>query len=301
MEISPKNINIKVSVIVATYRRDESLKRALESLIKQNYDNIEIIVVDDNAEVYWNSKVKKIVEEINRIYPIKYIVNKINNGSAKTRNIGINNATGQYITFLDDDDIYLENKVKSQLYYMIKNNCDYSITDLALYYEDGKFIEKRTRKYIKSKKKEDLLRYHLMYHMTGTDTFMFKKKYLMKIGCFESIDLGDEFYLMNKAINENGVFGYDSNCYVKAYVHKNTSGLSSGEDKINGENNLYEYKRKHFNKLSTKEIRYIKMRHYAVLGFTELRRNNYMSFLEYAIKSFCIDPINSLLLLKKTK
>ena len=79
MEISPKNINIKVSVIVATYRRDESLKRALESLIKQNYDNIEIIVVDDNAEVYWNSKVKKIVEEINRIYPIKYIVNKINN------------------------------------------------------------------------------------------------------------------------------------------------------------------------------------------------------------------------------
>lgn len=48
-----------VSIIVATYRRDKSLINALESLVKQTYKNIEIIIVDDNADDEWNIKVEK--------------------------------------------------------------------------------------------------------------------------------------------------------------------------------------------------------------------------------------------------
>ena len=94
-----------VSVIIATYKRDISLKNAIESIMAQTYKKVEIIVVDDNGDEKWSYKVKEILDSINGIHPIIYIKNEVNKGSAETRNIGIRAARGEYITFLDDDDI----------------------------------------------------------------------------------------------------------------------------------------------------------------------------------------------------
>ena len=290
-----------VSVIVATYRREAELKRALESLIKQTYKNIEIIVVDDNAEDKWNKKVKDIIDEICIHQPITYIPNETNKGSAQTRNIGIRRAVGSYITFLDDDDVYLPNKIKNQVEHMIENNSDYCITDLELYDENERLVEKRTRNYIKEKNAEALFRYHLMYHITGTDTLMFKRDYLLSIGGFPPINVGDEFYLMQKAIEANGKFSYLPICDIKAYIHTETDGLSSGESKINGENKLYEYKKRYFNRLKFYDRRYITMRHYAVLAFAEMRRKNNSNLFKYAVMSFLSNPLGCLKLFIEKK
>lgn len=290
-KINNQVAGITVSVIVATYRREASLKIALESLINQTYESTEIIVVDDNANSKWNKKVEDIINEINLLHSIVYIKNEINKGSAETRNIGIKVASGEYITFLDDDDIYLPNKIKNQVGHMIENNSDYSITNLDLYDESGRLIEKRTRKYIKRNDKENLLRYHLMHHLTGTDTIMFRKDYLLSIGGFPPINVGDEFYLMKNAIEANGAFSYLPLCDVQAYVHTETDGLSSGNSKIKGENELYENKKKYFSQLSNKDIRYINMRHYAVLAFAEIRKKNVIGFIKYSIFSFINSPI----------
>lgn len=279
---------VLVSIIIATYRRDKSLENALKSLLSQTYNNIEIIVVDDNSDFIWNEKVRRIITEIN--HPIKYIQNKENKGSAETRNIGINVARGEYITFLDDDDIYLQDKIKNQVEHMIIEKSDFSITDLELLSDSGKRIEIRKREYIEKTDTNSLLKYHLMYHMTGTDTMMFKRDYLLKIGCFPKIDIGDEFYLMLRAIEEGGKFSYLHESNIKAYVHINTDGLSSGDSKINGENALHEFKIKFFHKLDKKSIRYIKMRHHAVIAFAEIRRKNYISFLVNSIKSVFCSP-----------
>lgn len=295
-EVKRKNNDI-VSVVIATYRRDDSLKNAIESVIKQTYSNVEIVVVDDNAELRWNKRVKDIIRNFDSNFPIRYIQNKKNKGSAETRNIGIRSAKGDYITFLDDDDTYLPNKIQNQLNHMLENNSDYSITDLYLYDEKGRLIEKRIRKYIKRYLTEDLLKYHLMYHMTGTDTMMFKKSYLLNFGCFPSINVGDEFFLMLKAIEARGKFSYLHTCDLHAVVHSSTEGLSSGDSKIIGENNLYKYKMDYFYLLDIKERKYIKMRHYAVLAFAEVRRKKYIKFLKYAIKSFISSPANCLRLL----
>lgn len=286
-----------VSVVMATYRREEALKDALESLVNQTYKNIEIILVDDNANKEWNDKVKMIVDETNKVYPIIYIKNEVNKGSAETRNIGINKASGEYITFLDDDDLYMPNKIKNQVNHMIEKNSDFSITDLELLNENGRRIEKRTRKYIKDTSNKSLFKYHLMHHITGTDSMMFRRKYLLRIGGFPGIDVGDEFYLMQRAIAGYGKFSYLPVCDIKAYVHSETDGLSSGDSKINGENALYEFKRKYFNKLDKKSIRYIKMRHYAVLAFAEIRRKKYIAFIENSIKSALCSPIDCIKLL----
>ena len=69
------------------------------------------------------------------------------------------------------------------------------------------------------------------------------------------------------------------------------SSLSSGEGKIKGENALYEYKKTFFSSLDRKTKRYIKMRHYAVLAFAELRMKRIISTMRYCFKSFVSAPI----------
>lgn len=296
--------DILVSVIIATYHRDSELYDALFSLTNQTYKCIEVIVVDDNADHEWNSKVAAYIEKIRSEsgLTVNYIRNEINLGSAATRNTGIAAANGQYVTFLDDDDIYLPEKIEMQLRDMVKADADYGLTDLYLYNEKNEVIDKRIRSYIKSTAAKELIRYHLLYHMTGTDALMFKTEYLREIGGFPGIDVGDEFYLMKEAILGEGKCVYSPHCYVKAYVHTGeASGLSSGQGKIDGENRLFEEKKKFFNSLSREDVRYIKTRHYAVIAFAELRRRSVVLFLWNSAMSFLCSPKGCLKILKDRK
>lgn len=291
----------KVSVILATYRRNESLKKALCSLLEQTYKSLEIILVDDNDEESFNKKVKKLVDGLDSNVDIKLVVNHPNLGSAKARNVGISMASGEFITFLDDDDIYLPEKIEYQVKYMIQSKADYCITDLELFNVYDRLIEKRVRNYIRNYDSKSLMKYHLMYHMTGTDTMMFRKEYLDEIGGFDAIDVGDEFYLMKKAIEGGGCFGYLNRCDIKAYIHTNDNGLSSGQSKIDGENQLYKFKKNYFDDMDKKTIRYIRMRHYAVLAFAYLRMKNIISFFKYAFRAFFSGPLECLKLISELK
>ena len=295
-----------VSVIVATYRRDKELKRALASLANQEYTNFEVLLVDDNAQEEWNHKVEHLVEKwrAKTNIPLIYIQNQENRGSAASRNLGIERSNGEYVTFLDDDDKYEKEKIRHQVKHMLQKNSDYSITDLALYKENGKLEEVRTRYYLNGENLDDasrLLALHLLHHMTGTDTLMFKKMYLKQIGGFPPIDMGDEFYLMKEAITSGGSFSYLPLCDVKAMVHTKTEGLSSKESKINGEHVLYEYKKQFFDLLKKKEIQQIRMRHHLVLAYAYLRNREYISFVIQGCKSVCSAPIACLRLVCRRK
>lgn len=284
-----------VSVIVPTYRRAETLRNALNSLAEQTYSNFEIVLIDDNDETEWNVEVSDIVSAYREQYPsvsLTYVANHPNQGSAKSRNIGIDRSNGDYITFLDDDDLYLPDKISRQLTFMEECGCDYSITDLLLYSEHDKLIDQRIRSYIQDTVQDSLQEYHLKYHMTGTDSLMFRKSYLLQIGGFAPIDVGDEFYLMQRAIDGGGKFGYLPGCDIKAYVHTGEGGLSSGDGKIAGENALFAFKQQYFPKLSPATKRYITMRHYAVLAYAELRRKRILPFLKHSLSSFFISPIS---------
>ena len=174
---------------------------------------------------------------------------------------------------------------------MMENQCDYCITDLDLYDENDRLVERRIRSYICDSSVKSLFQYHMLHHLTGTDTMMFTKDYLLQIGCFEPIDVGDEFYLMHKAIEAGGKFGYLLGSDIKAYVHTGEGGLSSGEQKIKGEKVLFAFKEKHFDKLDKKSIRYIKMRHHAVVAYAYLRMRKLGSFSIEMGKAFVLSPI----------
>ncbi len=291
--------NIKVSVIIAAYRRDDCLEKAIASAVNQTHSDTEIIVINDSADEVWNEKIERVVSQFGD--KVLYICNEENQGSARTRNIGINAATGDYITFLDDDDLYLPKKIEAQLEEMVSTGADYSVTDLMLYNDSDVLENVRSREYIKSDDPKELLKYHLKHHITGTDTMMFKREYLLRIGGFDEIDVGDEFYLMLKAIKGGGSFHYCKGCQVKAYIHTGDAGLSSGQGKIDGENALHEYKKTFFSELDGASRRYINMRHYAVLAFAHLRMSDYMRFGINSIKSFLCAPIECVTMFLRRK
>ena len=193
-------MSIKVSVVIPTYKRPiEFVSRAIESLLDQTYENVEIICVDDSPIDYeQRSDIKKYFDSLNNSN-IKYIQNDTNIGGALSRNVGIDNAEGDYITFLDDDDVYLPDKIEQQLHYMLENRCDLTFTKMLIYDNSDRIVDVREHS-IQSYDNEYLLKYHLCKHMTGTPTFMFKADKLKEIGGFDDAKCGQEFLLMLKAI-----------------------------------------------------------------------------------------------------
>ena len=292
-----------VSVIIATFRRKAPLKRALESLCAQTYssDCLEIIIVDDNDDKTFTDDVLKIVDYYRTLININYIKNPYNMGSAASRNVGIESSFGEYITFLDDDDVYLPEKITRQVDYMLATNADFCISDIDLYDEDGNLVEKRTRRYLKDFTYISLIKNHVMYHMAGTDTFMFRSKYLQKIGGFSGNDVGDDFYLMEKAINNKGIFVYLPFAGTRATVHAKEPGISSGHGKIKGEKKLFEYKKKKYFKLLSLKKRFVTMRHYLIIAYAHWRSKRYFSTLCFLLLSFFTAPTQCISLLVRRK
>ncbi len=108
-----------ISVIIPTYNRSEELLKSIESVLKQTYKDIEIIVVDDGSTDLTEKNVKEI--EDNRIV---YVKHKHNKGGCAARNTGIIKARGEYIAFQDSDDIWHETKLEKQLNALQRNNAD---------------------------------------------------------------------------------------------------------------------------------------------------------------------------------
>lgn len=108
--ILENNIKGLVSVILPTHNRADFLKIAIESILKQSYQNFEIIVVADSCTDNTEDIVKNFVDD--RIFFFK---TPSNLGGAGARNLGLDHAKGEYIAFLDDDDEWLENKLIEQI------------------------------------------------------------------------------------------------------------------------------------------------------------------------------------------
>ena len=97
----------KLTIILPVYNGSASIERCLKSVFKQNYPNLEIIIVNDGSTDNSEEIISNIIEKAKREDTI--YIHKENSGVADTRNYAISIATGEYITFIDQDDIYAEN------------------------------------------------------------------------------------------------------------------------------------------------------------------------------------------------
>jgi glycosyltransferase involved in cell wall biosynthesis len=101
----------KVSVIIPAYNCENYIGAAIDSILGQNYPSLEILVVDDGSTDSTADVLETFGDKVQ-------VISQKNSGSAVARNIGLEKSTGDYIAFLDSDDIWLEGKLSSQVSFL---------------------------------------------------------------------------------------------------------------------------------------------------------------------------------------
>jgi teichuronic acid biosynthesis glycosyltransferase TuaG len=124
----------KVSIIMPAYNSEKYIGSAIDSVLKQSYFNWELIIVDDcsndNTAIIIMNKMKNNTKII-------YHRLSVNSGAAIARNKAIELSNGEFIAFLDSDDIWKQNKLEVQIEFMKKNNYDFSCTSYNKINEAG--------------------------------------------------------------------------------------------------------------------------------------------------------------------
>ena len=184
-----QNINPLISVIMPTYNNGKYIKQAIESIYAQNYDNIEIIVVDDGS----TDNTKEILKEYKNIKYF-YIRHK---GIPFARNLAIENSNGEYIAFCDSDDYWLPEKINTQIQYFKEHpDCEIVFTSLENFFEDENL--KKDKRALKEKNFELINKYYL-------PTCLIKKQLFDKIGVFkQDFQTGEDTEFLYR-ISTNGI------------------------------------------------------------------------------------------------
>lgn len=124
-------MNDKISVVIPCYNAEKYIKKCLESILQQTYENLEIIVVNDGS----TDSSKKLIEPFLSDKRVR-CVDQVNGGEFSARNTGIKLATGKYIGFVDSDD-YIEPDMYKKLYSAISSTeADIAVCNFNLIYED---------------------------------------------------------------------------------------------------------------------------------------------------------------------
>lgn len=128
-----------VSIITPAYNCANYIGTTIESVLSQTYSYWEMIIVDDCSSDNIEEVVLHYASKDSRI---KYKKLEVNSGAAVARNVAMSMATGQYIAFLDSDDVWLPDKLSTQIQFMQENNYKFTCTDYEQIDETGRRLGK---------------------------------------------------------------------------------------------------------------------------------------------------------------
>lgn len=152
----------RVSVIIPTYKRVKSLENTIESVLNQTYPYVEAIIVDDNdATSDFRKETEKFMKKYEGNKNVVYLKHTHNRNGAAARNTGIKFSEAEYIAFLDDDDVFLPEKISKQLNRLVelKDSKIGAIYCNYLRYSQDTLTRRSKNKYLKDEGNlsEDLL------------------------------------------------------------------------------------------------------------------------------------------------
>lgn len=124
-----------VSIIMPSYNTSRFIAESIKSVIAQNYQNWELLITDDCSKDSSVEIVRRFVGEDQRIKLFPLLKNV---GAATARNVAIEHAKGQYIAFLDSDDVWMPDKLDKQIAFMKRNKYAFTYSEYYLMEENGK-------------------------------------------------------------------------------------------------------------------------------------------------------------------
>lgn len=205
--------NLLISIITPTYNSENFIKSTIDSVLNQSYKNWEMLIVDDFSSDRTNDIIKKFVHDDDRFMHIKL---KENSGAAVARNIALERARGDYIAFIDSDDLWLPDKLKLQIQFMNMNKCAVCCTSYSLINGKGEDIDK----IIEVRNKLNLSSY-LKDTRVGFSTVLVDKRI---VGDFKMMNIRtrqDAQLLISFLKKGFNIFGI-SDTLVKYRVHRNS-------------------------------------------------------------------------------
>lgn len=175
--------NPLVSVIIPTYGRSHLLRRTIESVLDQTYDNVEIIVVDDNDSTSEHrDHTEKLLQDYLLYNQIIYLKHEKNAGGSAARNTGIKASHGKYVALLDDDDEWFPKKLEKQISYFESLDTNVGVIYCSYILQE----HDRDVEIIRDEKgnltKELLM---LQFDPGASSTLVFRKNILEEIGYFD--------------------------------------------------------------------------------------------------------------------
>ena len=132
-----------ISIIIPYYKKKKFISRCLKSIQIQSYTNYEIILIYDDENIDDFRYLTSLKKDYKKLLIFKNLKKK---GAGESRNLGIKYAKGDYVAFLDSDDEWHQNKLKTQINLMQKNNWLISHTSYNIINEQGKTIQNRKAK-----------------------------------------------------------------------------------------------------------------------------------------------------------
>lgn len=224
-----------VSIIMPAYNASEYIQESINSVLAQTYKNWELIIVDDGSTDTTADIVKKNLLNEERII----LLQQSNGKQGKAKNLGIGNAKGSYIAFLDSDDLWMPEKLECQLEEIYIQKADLVFSDSFVFYEDdveNKKLKMNTLHGIFSGK-TGLLEF-LKKNRIPNLTVLSKKAKILSVNAFsedKDIQNAEDYHLWLKMLSNDSIF-YGSREVLAAYrIHKKNTTINdplAGKQKV---------------------------------------------------------------------
>lgn len=209
-----------VSIIIPTYKRPDRLSRAVNSLLKQTYSHFEILVVnDDNDNITFEGLLNDISDQ-----RVKLLNNERVKGANGARNTGILKAKGDYITFLDDDDEFEPNNLKTQLQKIQNSN-----SKVGYVYGGYLYETKNNWKPVMVKKEGKILGDFIAgrFSFGSGSNGLFKKEVFTTVGLWDEELLRQQDLELMVRVLEAYEVAFNDNLILKVYGHNEPNPLKA--------------------------------------------------------------------------
>lgn len=269
-----------VSCIVPSYKRCDTLRRAIDSIIAQTYKNLEVLVINDNEN---GDEYSKMLESIVREYVsdkrVRLIIQDKHINGAAARNAGIKAAKGEFIALLDDDDEWRPTKIEKQIDFIINNPQYGGVGCLSdIYCENelkvkGRIDNKDVNVFNILRRKVDI----------GNCAFLCRKEVLLKFGGFdESLKRGQDLQLLSDFVNISPIYVLqESLVKINADSVINRPTMKNHEELIN---NYLQSRSYLLDNLSKQERKRVYAAYDFELAYVAFKNKAYLKTIKYLIR-----------------